>query len=148
MPIISETELTKLIQRFLDKVEFVDGHWLWTGTRTHGGHGLFAVNGRSSVTAHTFSVFMCYEISPTGGREFHHTCPYENCVHPDHVCLKTRQQHMLLHNRFHNDEGQRTCKHGHLWVEDNIYRRPNGTEMCRICHRQSVRDSRRRRASN
>lgn len=60
----------------------------------------------------------------------HHTCGEKRCLNPDHLELMTRLKHNRLHLRV--DE----CRHGHPWVEENLYVDKNGREQCATCSRE------------
>jgi hypothetical protein len=75
----------KEIIRFLEKVEVVDGHWIWTGARDGKGYGVFAFNG-GTEQANRFSQ-QVFNRKLNKGEQANHAdhCRNPSCVRPD--CL-------------------------------------------------------------
>jgi hypothetical protein len=85
----------KLLDRFISKVEFVDGHWLWTGTHTKsksGEYGQFSLHDRK-VLAHRLSYELFVGPVPPGCMVLH-ACNVSCCISPNHLRTVDHQQNM------------------------------------------------------
>lgn len=70
------------MKRFWDKVDTSGDCWLWTGSKTRKGYGLFNLEGRT-VRAHR----LAYELHtgrPPSGHVLH-SCDTPACVNPSHL---------------------------------------------------------------
>src|SRR5215471_4388396 len=83
-------ELTHLITKQSDNC------WLWKGTITRKGYGMYCLKGQIPKWAHR----LVYEllIGPIGlFVQLHHTCENNNCVNPEHLKPITLKNHCELH---------------------------------------------------
>lgn len=70
-------------ERFDLYVEKTDTCWLWIGSRTHDGYGLFGADNRRTG-AHRFSYE--FHVGPIpDGLQLDHLCYVRNCVNPAHL---------------------------------------------------------------
>lgn len=122
-----------------------EGCWPWLGAVSGTGYGSFSVRlapgRRRSVVAHR----LVYEVlvGPVPPElEIDHLCRNRSCVNPAHLEPVTASENQIRAKR------KDRCKHGHLMTEENaIWLRGRGGRLfrnCRICRRQSVRESRAR----
>jgi len=123
----------------MERVEKVDGHWLWTGKIGHDGYGSVSWESKP-VGAHR--VFYQQLVGPIPeGFEVDHIqdddlCGIRHCVNPEHLRAVTHRQNMLLSSSFVALKAQQThCIHGHEFTLDNTRVRTNGTRACRTCER-------------
>jgi len=65
-----------------------NGCWIWSGTRTKFGHGMFSVDGKQVYT-HRLSWEMHNGPIPDGLHVLHR-CDVPSCVRPDHLFLGTQ----------------------------------------------------------
>lgn len=134
------------LERLLDRIDFTESCWLWTGTTNGVGYGLLSSNNKK-VYAHRFS----YEwfVGPIpAGLTLDHLCRVTRCVNPDHLEPVTNRENILRGTGFAAKNSVKThCPQGHLYDEENTYHHPNGDgRKCRACARQ-VQKERRRRVS-
>lgn len=70
-------------ERFETFVDRTEGCWLWTGSLTYDGYGVFRENNRRTG-AHRFAYE--YHIGPIpDGLHLDHLCCVRNCVNPEHL---------------------------------------------------------------
>jgi hypothetical protein len=74
--------------KFWAKVDKTGDCWLWRGTTTTEGYGLFSLQGRQ-VSAHRVSYCLEYE-ALYDSLCVCHSCDASSCVNPDHLFLGTR----------------------------------------------------------
>ena len=111
------------------------GCWEWTGSMHSGGYGLIN-QGDTTIYAHRWSWEASHGPVPDG-YELHHVCHNQRCINPEHLRLVTRKEHLSIYHR------KTHCVHGHPFVGDNVYIRPDtGTQQCRACAR--IHDAKRR----
>jgi hypothetical protein len=84
-------------ERFWEKVEKTDDHWLWTAARHSAGYGVIRVDGKT-VYAHRLSYQWEYGDIPDG-LEVDHRCRVPNCVRPDHLRVVTSAQNKQNQSR-------------------------------------------------
>lgn len=132
------------IDRFLLKVDKTAGCWVWTGTVTRKGYGMFWPDG-GGVPAHRWSYehyvgpipevlqldHLCHtrDRSCPGGD----ACPHRRCVNPAHLEPVTAKENQV---RSLHDPAVRThCPQGHPYDEVNTYLTARGSRGCRTCRR-------------
>ncbi|KKM68208.1 hypothetical protein LCGC14_1463220 [marine sediment metagenome] len=133
------------IIRFWQKVELVDGCWLWKGGLLDNGYAPFWFEGKH-IKAYHFSLgYFRGEIIPEG-LEPDHLCRNRACVNPWHLELVT---HPINCQRGEGGQYQRDktyCPQGHPYDEENTYRRPDRPQRnCKICKREAYRRWRERK---
>ena len=128
-------------ERFWSRVQKTDGCWLWTAGKNNNGYGWFKVNGKM-VLAHRFSYELHIGPIPEGLVLDHvkaRGCTNRTCVNPAHLEPVT-----IGENTRRGDSGriggerQRSkthCLKGHEYSEKNTRIRPDGSRLCRECHR-------------
>lgn len=118
-----------LEERFWSKVEEDGDCWIWHGSRTADGYGIFYFNARS-VMAHRWSYENFYGSIPEG-LQIDHLCRVRSCVRPEHLEAVTsrenRRRRLVLITH---------CPHGHEYTEENTYISPNNGRVCRVCNRE------------
>jgi hypothetical protein len=86
---ISGVPLTK---RFWDKVNQIEGCWLWTAGVKNNGYGGFRLNNQT-INAHRAAWLMVNGEIPKGLLVLHR-CDNKLCVNPDHLYLGTHRDNM------------------------------------------------------
>jgi hypothetical protein len=123
------------VERFLEFVSVAaDGCWLWTGTTTAKGYGMFfpGASGPRMQSAHRWA-YEHYVGPIPDGLQIDHLCRNRRCVNPEHLEVVTARQNQ---ERSPFDPAKRThCPQGHPYDEANTYVSPNGRRNCRICAR-------------
>ena len=115
------------------------GCWPWLGTLMPSGHGKFYEAPQRNPLAHRFAYELFVGPIPTG-LAVHHRCENPGCVNPAHLATMTLSEHAAMH--LTKPMGA-TCKHGHPWTEENLYRwfnpRTQKTRrLCKTCKRNDA----------
>lgn len=121
--------------RRLSPVEYVvdetRGCWLWQRALSHDG---YAVCGTRIPGRSAYAHVRTYEdlVGPVPeGLQLDHVCRIRHCVNPAHLEPVTDSE-----NKRRGSQGvlKTHCKHGHPWVEANVYVQPStGKRSCKIC---------------
>ena len=145
------SELLKIAERFLDKVELrEDGCIVWTAATTEDGYGLFSIGG-VTLRAHRDAWYLRYREWPMNTLD--HTCVNPSCVNVDHLQDVTRSKNLeLMWERGRPvrqpREDPTKCVSGrHDWVPENIMQWKNNRQ-CRLCFNERARARRKRKHSN
>lgn len=107
----------------------------WWGPIYASGYGYLSRKKRR-VRAHRFVWEECF--GPLRhGMVLHHKCRNKSCVNPFHLEPLTRADH----NRIHGSDVTK-CPRGHLYTEENTYRRSGKwrSRKCRACNRERERE--------
>lgn len=126
-------------QRFWSKTEIdpETGCWNWTAGLWNGYGSFYFQNTRHKASRFAFTITHGY--APKVCR---HKCDNRKCVNPDHLedgSHKDNTQDMMRRGRWRNQYVGRThCKHGHLFVGDNL-RMQGNRRVCRTCEKQRSR---------
>lgn len=126
-------------ERFMLKVSITDTCWVWTGTLTQRGYGMFSV-GRRMVPAHRWHYEYHHGEVPKS-LEIDHLCRVRHCVNPAHLEPVTPAE-----NRARSPlapERKTHCPYGHPYDEANTYVNPRGSRECRTCNTTAGRRARR-----
>jgi hypothetical protein len=116
-----------------------NGCWIWTGY-CHQGYGrLWVPERQQSFNVHR----LAYEerIGPVpSDLELDHLCRKRACCNPAHLEPVTHQENVLRGVSPAAQNARKThCPQGHPYAGKNLYVKPNGKRICRICHRVALR---------
>jgi hypothetical protein len=70
------------LDRFMDRISRVGGHWLWQGHRTRTGYGIFNPEGNQRVGAHRWA-WMTWRGDLGDDVMLMNVCGRNDCVRPD-----------------------------------------------------------------
>lgn len=127
------------LSRFLAKIDYVDGHWIWTAAKDKDGYGRFKWGGKTR-RSHQFS-YLYYVGEIAEGLQIDHLCRVRACARPDHLEAVTSRTNTLrgktpaAKNFFATH-----CVKGHEFSEENTGIRTNGNRYCKFCSRLSARE--------
>lgn len=130
--------MSKVEQRFDEKVSRSSSCWIWTARTNGRGYGMFFREGRE-VRAHRFALERVKgPIAP--GLEVDHLCRNTLCVRPDHLEAVTHQEN-VRRGRFPEIARQRQlrkthCPAGHRYAGFNLVVNIRGHRVCRTCQRR------------
>lgn len=121
----------------LDLVEVdANGCWLWQGTLTHDGYGMYR-----GARAHR-SLYEYFVGPIPDGLVIDHLCRVRSCVNPEHLEPATVRENTLRgEGRAAINAVKTHCVHGHEFTPENTMRQKRG-RLCRECHRLKLRRQR------
>ena len=90
--------MTDYTQSYWSRVQKTDTCWLWTGTVSLLGYGMFHAGGLH-FGAHRLALLLAGTLIPDG-YEVDHLCQVKHCVRPDHLDAVTHSENIRrAHNR-------------------------------------------------
>ncbi len=92
------------VQSFMEKWEYDSGCWRWIAALNARGYGCFG-SGEGTVLSHRQAFEWYHERPIKDGHILHHICENPACVNPIHLTEVTRTEHMKIHPREHDDDG-------------------------------------------
>lgn len=129
----------KDILRFFTKFPLGgNGCWEWqAGKIKDRGYGQFWLNGLNYRAPRVMWTILHGPIPDS--ILIYHSCDNPPCVNPTHLFLGTNSDNVLDRNRkgkfTHWSSAKSYCKHGHEFVEENIYWENGIHRKCRECRR-------------
>jgi hypothetical protein len=117
------------LERFMEKVDRTGSCWLWTGTISRKGYGMFWPTAKGTP-AHRWS-YEHYVGPIPDGLQIDHLCRVRHCVNPAHLEPVTSKENQVR-SPF-NPAARTHCPQGHPYDEENTYRHPDNRRACRTC---------------
>ena len=140
-------------ERFWEKVDKEDFHWIWTGSKTKLGYGMIWDNDQKRhVMAHRLSWELANSKAIPDSLVIDHLCRTPSCVNPSHlevvtVAENTRRGLAPAVGRLQN-RSKTHCPQGHPYSPENTYYYNDGrTRVCRRCAIERTQARRRRIAA-
>jgi hypothetical protein len=124
----------RLPHRFWSRVRAneVTGCWEWVGGKTGRGYGAYHVNSRT-LGAHRVAYRV---LVGEPGPALDHLCRNVACVNPAHLEPVTVGENVLRGVSFSAVNARKDeCSNGHPLSGENLYTKPNGRRVCRVCRR-------------
>lgn len=120
--------------KFWARVERQDGGcWLWLGTRTPQGYGMFSVSHKVSASAHRFAYYQFRGVIPDG-LTLDHLCRVRHCVNPDHLEAVRGAENTARGTGPSAINARKThCVRGHALTPENVLITKNKWRLCRTC---------------
>jgi hypothetical protein len=115
--------------------------WIWNSTLDGGGYGIIRTSGGDGryVKAHRAVYELAVGRIPDG-LQLDHLCKMRRCVNPEHLEPVTAQINTLRSDSpSARNAAKDSCKHGHVFTDDNTYVTPQGWRQCRTCLRSARR---------
>lgn len=113
----------------------LEGHChVFRGGKAKGYGAVF--KGGNNIPVHRYCWEM--ELGPIpDGLVVDHLCRNRACCNVDHLRLVTSRINALENNGSppSRNIGKTHCPQGHAYSEENTYRYPSGSRMCRACHK-------------
>ncbi len=128
----AQPSINSAAKRFYDKVIKTKTCWLWQAYISKKGYGSFGSCGKI-VRAHRYAYELEHGPIPEG-LTIDHLCRIRHCVRPSHLEAVSMTLNVLRGVGPAAINARKTrCKYGHLFTEDNIYRKKNGNRACKTC---------------
>jgi len=124
-----------------------NGCWIWNGVRQKSGHGRICINYKQMGTHRL--VYEIYKGKIPEGLVLDHLCKTPSCVNPEHLEPVTQRINLLRGDTVSAKNSIKThCKNGHEFIGENLRINNRGERCCKICHRNSDNESRKRKKLN
>jgi hypothetical protein len=132
-------------ETFWDRVERTDSCWLWAGSQTSNGYGLYWAS--QTVLAHRYA----YEL--VGGPipdalQIDHLCRVRHCVNPDHLEPVTQKENVRRGKTSALRPERLVCRRGHALTPDNVdmvLQHGKRSKRCLACRRRASKEAAARR---
>lgn len=117
--------------------------WEWKGSKTAAGYGNLRLPGGRNGYAHRVAYELTCGPIPEG-KVLDHLCRNRGCVNPEHL-EPVDQYENVMRGATPYGPHRPTCRAGHdITKPENVYTRPSGSSLCRVCAR--AQENKRREA--
>lgn len=132
------------MDKYLNKINFTDSCWLWTGTINSDGYGIAHIK-LGNKWVHRKAHRIIYELHNgkiPDNLVCDHLCRVRNCVNPNHIEIVTQSENRKR-GEFPSPPSkyQTHCKHGHEMNEENTRIGRFGYRICRACARRFSKEN-------
>ena len=137
----------KLLLFFNKRVFKTNNCWEWTGyINPKTGYGEGSPSHSGKWFAHRLSYILFVGDIPKG-MTIDHICRNRKCVNPNHLRVLSYKENVLCGIGITaNNAHKEYCPSGHPYLGDNLYVKPDGARVCRICKRLSDKKRRYQRS--
>lgn len=126
--------ITDVKEWFLRRVGKTPKCWVWKGVITKWGYGAITLR-KKTYRAHRLA-YDLFRGPIVDGMHIDHICRVRHCVNPDHLEMVTREENWRRgFSPTAVNKRKERCIHGHLFNEENTYKRKFGRRLCRECQR-------------
>jgi len=115
-------------------IVYAYGCWIWKGSRSNRGYGLFSVK-RKTISTHRFS-YMAFKGPIPEGMTIDHLCRKPSCVNPKHLEAVPQRENLLRSKKTQASKNisKTHCKRGHPLSLENVQLK-NGHRICKECRK-------------
>ncbi len=127
------------LQRFLSKIRKLNNCWVWQGTKSKNGYGLFRLYNKN-ILAHRLSYELFVGEIPKN-LQTDHLCRNRLCVNTNHLEPVSCKENVLRGIGLASINKQKThCSQGHEFTPENTYIDNKNKRKCKECNKTRSRN--------
>lgn len=137
---MQERKTKSPLMRFDSKVykQGIDNCWIWNGTRTTLGYGVFSVDSKL-IYVHRWAYEYFNKPIPEN-MTIDHICRNPSCVNPRHLEVVTQRINVQRGKTGSLQIRKTHCPRGHPYDDTNTIIRRDDSRVCRICNKEYQRN--------